>query len=77
MIVTYEACPKCGDLYCEPCPLCQACGACACEPPVISARGFEGRCEACGDLVQVDQRVRIYADDIVVHETCPRPRAEA
>jgi len=47
------------------------------DPGVTIALGFEGSCEACGELVQVDQRVRVYADDVVVHERCPRPRAQA
>lgn len=47
------------------------------EPPVSIAHGFEGSCEACGVLVNVDDRVHLY--DVVVHERCPgsRERAQA
>lgn len=49
------------------------------EPPVSIAHGFEGSCEACGVLVQVGDRIHVYADDVVVHECCPgsRERAQA
>lgn len=48
------------------------------EPPLSIAHGFEGSCEACDVLVQVGDRVHVYADDVVVHERCPgRERARA
>lgn len=47
------------------------------EPPVSIAHGFEGSCEACGVLVQVDERIHVYADDVVVHERCPSSRERA
>ena len=61
-------------------PVCADCGAlsdedCDCDPPVTHALGFEGPCEHCGRLVVVDERVRVYGDDVVVHEQCPVPRA--
>lgn len=49
------------------------------DPPVSIAYGCEGSCEACGKIVDVGDRVRVYADDVVVHERCPgsRERAQA
>jgi hypothetical protein len=47
------------------------------EPPVSFASGFEGSCEACGRLVVVDERIHVYADDVVVHAACPVPRPVA
>lgn len=47
------------------------------EPPVSIAHGFEGSCEACRILIQVDDPIRVYGDDVVVHERCPRSRERA
>ena len=78
MIITYdEPCAKCGGLYCEPCPRCGACGSCDCTPATTTAIGVEGPCEECGERVQAGQSIAVYADDVVVHERCPRPRAQA
>lgn len=43
----------------------------------IQASGIEGHCEGCGRLVQRGELVRLYADDVVVHEKCPSPRERA
>lgn len=45
------------------------------EPQVSLAYGFEGSCEACGRLIVVDELIHHYADDVVVHASCPVPRA--
>jgi len=74
-----DPCARCGDPFCEPCPGCSACSGvlCLCEPPIRAATGFEGSCEACRAPVAIGQLVRLYADDVVVHERCPRERATA
>lgn len=78
MNVTYdEPCAKCGDSYCDPCPRCGVCGSCDCKPATTTAIGVEGACEECGERVQAGQPIAVYADDVVVHERCPRPRAQA
>lgn len=46
-------------------------------PAVSIATGWEGSCESCGILVQIGDRVHLYADDVVVHERCPRSRERA
>lgn len=46
-------------------------------PAVSIAHGFEGSCEACGVLLQIGDRVHVYADDVVVHERCPNGRERA
>lgn len=33
-------------------------------------------CEACRVRVLAGDRVRVYADDVVVHDECPNPRKE-
>lgn len=42
------------------------------EPPVSIAHGHEGSCEACTLRIDAGERVHKYADDVVVHERCPR-----
>lgn len=78
MSATFDPpCPKCGDSYCEPCPRCGACGSCDCKPVTTTATGVEGACEECGERVRAGQPIAVYADDVVVHELCPRQRAQA
>jgi hypothetical protein len=74
MTLTFEACERCGDSYCEPCPQCGACSSdvsCSCHPPVSSAIGSEGSCEGCGRPITAGDRIMVWGDEVVTHEQCP------
>lgn len=62
-------CP--GPDYCERCPTCGLCTGCRCEPELATAHGLEGSCENCGRLVNVDEKIHLWDDDVVTHVECP------